>query len=351
MADPAPVRVGVLFDFDQGDGGRYFDDGLRLGLGAVRAEARIGRPIELVSRHADGLPGGSAESVIETYGELLDAGVVAVVGPSISDNGLIVRDLADAAEVPGINYTGGSITRGRHMFHYQVGSLEEEPVLLVDHLRTTGCRHLAVLHDDTPVGTNYRLWLDRALAPGREPEVGYGAAVSALADDLTPTVKDALGIEPDAVVYLGLGVAARAVALALDACGWTGPVLANSALMFGYSRREWRAGFEGWVYVDTISDTNSDRAGLREQSRAHAASPIGVAAYDIGRLLGEGLARADAVDRAGLTEGLERVKRLTAASGRTGTTMGFGQWDHAALKGPALVLRSWRDGRSVEIDP
>ncbi len=29
--------------------------------------------------------------------------------------------------------------------------------------------------------------------------------------------------------------------------------------------------------------------------------------------------------------------------------MGFGQWDHAALKGGGLVLRTWRDGRSVEV--
>ena len=51
----------------------------------------------------------------------------------------------------------------------------------------------------------------------------------------------------------------------------------------------------------------------------------------------------------GVAEGLERVKRVPAASGKAGTVMGFGQWDHAALKGDALVLRTWRDGRSVEV--
>jgi hypothetical protein len=30
--------------------------------------------------------------------------------------------------------------------------------------------------------------------------------------------------------------------------------------------------------------------------------------------------------------------------------MGFGDWDHGALKGEALVLRVWRDGRSVEVN-
>jgi hypothetical protein len=76
---------------------------------------------------------------------------------------------------------------------------------------------------------------------------------------------------------------------------------------------------------------------------------VGVAGYDIGRLLGEALALAPGRDRPGVREGLERVKRLPAASGHAGTLMGFGQWDHAALKGEYLVLRTWRGGRTVQL--
>ena len=46
---------------------------------------------------------------------------------------------------------------------------------------------------------------------------------------------------------------------------------------------------------------------------------------------------------------LERVKQLPATSGREGTMMGFGSWDHAALKGPYLVLRTWREGHTVQV--
>ncbi len=348
----SPVKIGVLYDFDQLDGGRYFEGGLRLGLAEVGAEARLGGPIELVARLADGLPGGSAEAVVDTFGELVDAGVVALVGPSISDNGIIVRDLCDEAGLACINYTGGAITRSRCMFHYQVGSLEEEPSVLVDHLRTRGLRRISVLHDDTPVGINYDLWLTRALEAGSDVDVVHRTAVSPMAADLTAEVAAAVGAQsgaqPEALVYLGLGVAARAVALGVAAVGWAGPVVANSALMFGYNRREWRAGWEGWVYVDTMSDANPVRTALREVSPTHAGGPIGLAAYDIGRLLGLGLALADDPIR-GVGEGLERIKRVPAASGKPGTVMGFGQWDHAALKGDALVLRMWRDGRSVEV--
>ena len=88
---------------------------------------------------------------------------------------------------------------------------------------------------------------------------------------------------------------------------------------------------------------------LRERSPKTAAGPVGVAGYDIGRLLGEAIIRTDHLTRQGILDGLERVKRLPASSGRDGTTMGFGQWDRGALKGPYLVLREWRDGRSVEL--
>lgn len=343
------IPVGLLYDFPQGDGGRYFEDGLQIGFAEQRIAERLGDDIELTAVQTDGLPAGSAESVIAGFNELVGRGVVAIVGPSISDNGLIVRDLADTAGIACINYTGGAFTRGAHMFHYQVGSLEEEPVVLAEHLLAQGHHRIAVLYDDTPVGTSYNEWLGRAVARTGDPELAFRSSVSPLAEDLTADVEAALTVEPDALLYLGLGVAARAVALGVEAAGWSGPVITNSALMFGYARPDWRSGFEDWVYVDTISDGNPHRAALREKSRMHAASPIGVAAYDMGRLLGEGLVLADDRSPAGVREGLERVKRLPAATGKAGTTMGFGQWDHAALKGDYLVLRAWRGGRTVEV--
>jgi branched-chain amino acid transport system substrate-binding protein len=123
--DPAasPILVGLLFDFPQADGGASFEEAVRLGLDEVAGAGRIDRPVELVHRHARGLPLGTEREVVQAFRELDDAGVLLIVGPSISDNGLIVRPLADAAGLPCINYTGGERTRGEFMFHYQVGSL------------------------------------------------------------------------------------------------------------------------------------------------------------------------------------------------------------------------------------
>lgn len=347
---PDPILIGMLFDFPQPDGGDHVEQALRLGIDDAGSGGRLDRSVEFVRQATRGLPAGTAHSVEQGFAALVDAGVLAVSGPSISDNALIVRDLADRAGVPVINYSGGAMTRSEFMFHYQVGSLEEEPLVLARHLAASGVGRAGVIFDLSPVGRGYLEWFEQAT--GREDiEVVAAAGISPLSEDATAIVARVTSSGAEAVVYLGLGVAARTVALGLGAAGWSGPVVANSALMFGYARPDWREGWEGWVYLDTVSDGNAARARLRELSPAAAAGPIGVAAYDIGRLLGNALVEARHLTRHGVKDGLERVKRLPAASGLEGTTMGFGPWDHGALKGEFLVRRTWHEGRTVEVVP
>jgi len=345
----APILIGVLYDFPQADGGASVEEAIRLGMAEVAKTGRIDREFELVARPARGLPGGTAHDVETTYAELVDRGVLAVIGPSISDNGLIVAPLADRAGLPTINYTGGEMTRSEFMYHYQVGSLTEEPVVLVEYLVGQGISSVAAVYDNSPVGRGYADALADACATAGLDITG-SAAIAPLAEDVAPTIRRLRASEPGSLVYLGLGVVARAVALAVEAEKWTIPVVANSSLMFGYTRRDWRAGWEGWVYVDGISDENAARARLAAQAPKTARGPVGVAAYDIGRLLAEAVARSAHLTRAGIKDGLERVKRLPAATGMNGTTMGFGNYDHGALKGRYLVLRSWRDGKSVQVE-
>ena len=337
--DTTPIRIGLLFDFPQPDGGDSFEEAVRLGL----ACESLDRPVEYVRELSHGLPAGSEHEVVQSFRRLDDAGVVAIVGPSISDNSSIARDLTDAAGIPSINYSGGAHTRGEWMFHYQVGSLEEEPVVIARHLAGQGLRSAAVIHDQSPVGEGYAAHLPSSL------DVTSRSAVPPLATDAGSAIERAMRSQPDALVYLGLGVVARTVALAVADAGWDVPVVCNSALMFGYGRKDWRAGWEGWVYVDTVADDNPERQRLGAASRSTAAGPIGVAGYDIGRMLGRALAEASHLTRAGVRDALEGVKRLSAASGHAGTLMGFGQWDHAALKGEYLVLRRWEDGRTVQV--
>lgn len=343
-----PMLIGLLFDFPQFDGGASVEEALSLGVRESLDACGVDRPFELVVRHGRGLPSGSAHDMEHNAAELADAGVLAVVGPSISDNALVVRPVLEAAGVPAINYSGGERTRGAWMFHYQVGSLAEEPLVLAHHLAARGMRSVALLHDHSPVGEGYA----QSFVAGCNT-LGidlYGrAAVSPLATDLGPAVRRMRVTEPDCLAYMGLGVAARALALAIKAQGWAVPVVANSSLMFGYQQRDWRADWEGWVYTDTVADDNPQRAALRAKSKRSAAGPVGVAVYDIGRLLGLALGRASHLTRDGVRDALYDIKRVPAASGLAGTVMGFGHFDHAALKGPYLVLRRWEDGRTVQL--
>jgi len=340
----APLLVGILYDFPQHDAGASFEEAVRQGF----SEVELDRPVELVPRQAAGLPGGTAHDVHRNFRELVDAGVLAIIGPSISDNGLLVRDWADEARVPCINYTGGERTRSEFMFHYQVGSLAEEPIVLAEHLRERELHSAVVIHDKSPVGAGYVSAFEAA-SDRIGIEILGRSGISPLATEAGSIVDRLRPAKPDALVYLGLGASSRAVALALADSGWDVTVVTNSALMFGYARKDWRAGFDGWAYVDTVSDGNVRRQALKERSPKSAAGPVGVAAYDIGRLLAEGLSRAVHLTGDGVKEGLEEVKRLPAATGYEGTTMGFGNYDHAALKGGYLVLRQWKDGKTIEL--
>src|SRR5207248_2133809 len=95
------------------------------------------------------------------------------------------------------------------------------------------------------------------------PSISDNALIAApLADTAGDLLTRLRGGHPDVLVYLGLGVSSRAVAVARLELGWDVPVLANSALMFGYARRDWRDGYAGWEYVDTVADDNPQRASL-----------------------------------------------------------------------------------------
>lgn len=348
MANTAalPVRIGLLYDFPQM--GDLFAKAMRFGIDEVAATGRLDRDVELIERQSRGLPSGSEAEVARAFAELVDDDVVAIVGPSISDNALIAAPLCDAARIAAINYSGGERTRSQWMFHYQVGSLEEEPPVLAARMAERGLRRAAVIFDQSPVGRRYAECFEAARAR-LGLEVTGTASISALAEDATAILERLRTAQPDVLVYLGLGVSSRAVALARSSLEWDVPVLANSALMFGYARPDWRDGYLGWEYIDTIADDNRSRARLQELFPHAAGGPIGCAAYDIGRLLGEGIAAAEHLTRAGVADGLRRVKQLPASSGHEGTLIGFGVWDHAALKGHYLVLRTWRDGHSMQV--
>jgi len=340
-----PIRIGFLADLPPSPQQTLFTDALRLGLDEVPSALAV----EIVTVVAPGLPFGTTAAVVAGLCELADAGVLLVVGPAITDNALAVRASVDTLGLPAINYAGGAETCSAWMFQYPIGSLEDEPGVLVTRLVQRGVHRVAVVFDRSALGERYVECFDAARAG---LELCATASVAPTDTDVRPALERVRAASPDALVYLGLGVSAHAVGLGLASLGWAPPVMANSALMFGHARPEWTDVWQGWEYVDALADDNRRRAALAVRLPAAAASPGGCAAYDIGRLVGEALA-SDAHDprptRASVRRRLEDLDPMPAASGREGTRMGFGPTARQALTGEYLVLRTWVDGRSLEV--
>jgi hypothetical protein len=313
------VRIGVLHDFPTADNGRAFERNLRLGLQKVVDSARLDDQVEIV--HTEGLglplPGGSAHAVERAFVELVDQGVVAIVGPAISDNAIVVQPLADRARIPTLNYSGSEETRSEYGFQFQLGSLEDEPSFLASNLVLRGLMTVAVERDRSYVGRRMSDFFEHAAAVAGVSVTSHGAA--------------------DAIVSLGMWDSARALAASRPDV----PVVANSALIYGHHDVQAARDWEGWTYPDVFSEANDVYAALDDTSYGVAAQ------HDMGRLIGEALARARIASGPGVMEGLELVKAIPAASGEPGTLMGFGRCERGALKGRYLVLRQWRDGRST----
>jgi branched-chain amino acid transport system substrate-binding protein len=340
-----PVRVGILHDFPRADGGASFEWAVRLGVDEVDGAGRLPCEASFVHEPAH----GGAHALRSGFTRLVEQGVVAILGPAITDGALLARPLADDAGVACINYSGSDEARGAWMFHFQIGSLEEEPAVLVADLMRRRLARVALVRDTSHVGERLADFFGLAAAAAGCEIVAH-AVVDEDGTGAASAVTAARRTSPDALAFVGFWRGAHAVAIGRQAIGWDVPAVANSALMYGHAAADWTRAWEGWTYVDTFSEANPRFAALTATAVAagRSAGPGEAGAYDMGRLIAEGLVRAPELTRAGVRTGLERVKALPAATGRAGTLMGFGNWDRGALKGEYLVLREWRGGRSVE---
>lgn len=344
-----PFRVGILNDMSEGPPPlSEVERWLRIGLDELTAQGRLDREVEFVHSFGLGLPSGSAAAVERAYAQLVDDDVLLIVGPAIGDDALVATPLADRYRVPTINWAGTERGRSEYMFHLQVGSHEDESIVLARHLASIGVHRAGVVHDRSPIGRRYLgFFLEEAEVLGIQ--IAGMASVPPIAEGAASETQAVLQAGVDSFVYLGLGLAAPAVARALAEAGADVPRAMNTAGMRGYSP-EFGAVIDGWSYVDMHSDTNRTLAELRRRLDISPGRGSGPAyGYDLGRLVAEGLARAPERTRDGVREGLEQIKWLAAAEGYEGTLLGFGHYDHGALHGRYLVLRQWRGGESVEL--
>src|SRR5215470_16857574 len=154
---PAPIRVGILNDMAEGPPDRSDTERwLRLATDELIANGRIDRNIEFVQAWGLGLPSGTAAAVERAYETLVAQDVLLIVGPAIGDNALVATPLAERHRLPTLNWAGTERARSEFMFHLQVGSHEEEPVILARHLSALGVGgRVAVVYDRSEIGRRY----------------------------------------------------------------------------------------------------------------------------------------------------------------------------------------------------
>lgn len=344
----AALKVGILNDLShETPGPADTQRWLRLAVDDLRGIGRIDREVEFVYGSGLGLPAGTTAAVERAFLALVEQDVLLIVGPAIGDNALAVTPLTAQYRVPTLNWAGAERARGAYMFHLQVGSHEDESILLARALASRRCQRVGVIYDRSAIGLRHLQFLQHE-AEILGLRIAATGSISPLADEAAVQVAAVLDAGADAVLYLGLGVSAPAVARALTACNWHGTCAMNTAGLRGYAP-EFARLIDGWLYVDMHADDNRTLAALRARLELAPSRSLAAAkGYDLGRLVAEGLARATQRTREGVREGLELVKWLPAAQGHEGTLLGFGAWDRGALHGRYLVLRQWCDGQSVE---
>jgi branched-chain amino acid transport system substrate-binding protein len=343
------LRVGILNDLSSGPPALTdIEHWLRLCVDEVAGQGRIDQEVEFLNAFGLGFPSGSAAAVERAYASLVDQDVLLIVGPAIGDNALVATPLAERARVPTINWAGSERARGDYMFHLQVGSHEDESIVLARHFATLGAQRIGVVFDRSPIGRRHLSFL-QSEAEILGLRIAATSSIAPLAESATHQVSELLDARADAIVYLGLGISAKPVAHALQQRDWHGPRLMNTAGLRGYAP-EFAHAIDGWIYVDMHSDSNPTLRALRERCAVPAAKSLAAAkGFDLGRLVAEGIARAPERTRDGIKEGLEQVKWLPAAEGRDGTLLGFGVYDRGALHGRYLVLRRWHEGKTIEV--
>ncbi|RZJ98198.1 MAG: ABC transporter substrate-binding protein [Novosphingobium sp.] len=345
----ARIKVGLLNDMGDGpDAPGDVTDWLRREVEVVQAAGRLDAEVEFVHAYGLGLPAGTAAAVERAFLELVRQDVALIVGPAIGDNALAATPWVEQARVPTINWAGAERGRGEWMFHLQVGSHEDESLVMARHLKAIGADRVGVVYDQSPIGTRHLKYLeDEAQIIGLE--IVAAESISPLSEDASAAVERVLASQPQGFVYLGLGLSAPAVARPLSASGWQGPRIMNTAGLRGY-HGDFAQACDGWIYIDMHSDSNRTLDALRARMGVDAKQAVWAAkGYDLGRLVAEGLARAEDFSREGVKVGLEQIKWLPAAEGADGTLLGFGIQDRGALHGRYLVLRQWVNGETVEV--
>ena len=341
------LRVGILRE-KQFAGHDLVTNAMALAVEEVAARGVLPGEIELVDKVVEGLPAGSLHQAVTGWEELRAEGVLGIVGPVNSDNGMGMRDLISNGRVPTIVLGANSRIPGPWSFNVNWGSCPDDGMLVVNWAARRKARRLALVRDTAWHGAE---WVEHAefsaaregvriVARGCVPV--HAATERSRVDAAIEVLEEARSVGVDAVVAL-CSTSGSAYAAARAEMGWDVPAVMTG----GFNRSRWPQYaplFEGWVGCSLVDEDNPvqqrflDAYGQRFGECTM--EDLALVYYDAVRVLLEGIALAPILTRDGVRAGLERLRFFPAAAGGPGTYLSFGRHDRRGYKGlNASVLR------------
>src|SRR3954454_8641934 len=345
-----PVKIGVLIDMDLGQLLADWIDPTILAIEDALNEGVYSRgPIQLVIADARGLPRENYRKVIDGYRWLVEQGCVAVLGPMISDNSIVLQQTANELGVACIGWTGAHKFASDYCFTVANGDIPTEGVMCAQWLHAQGLRKIGMFWEQGSSGRDYADYFrDTALGLGLNVirEVKLEPNPRGLADDLA-MMRD-LGVE--GIYYGGYGYATFPFAEAFKALDWDPSRVMGTAFMFYSNSNAWAEGLEGWHGVDQLGEdgANPNYNAMVERFEKRFGRKTGnvviALAYDTARAGIHGIANAAIPAPKHVKEGMEKIRWMPATNGGPGCYIQFGPWDHKGYKGDFLTIRELRGG-------
>jgi branched-chain amino acid transport system substrate-binding protein len=346
--DVEPVKIGVLMDIiSSGSGneesGSMKDllDPLRMIFNDAVESGRLDRPIEIIYRRCQGLPRGSVKAVVDTFGELVDAGCVMVCGPNISENTSAVREEIERSfRVPAITMAGSDKWLGEWTFNLCNGSMSDEPAFIAALCKQHGHRKIGVLVERSTIGAEYLAFF-RRFADIEGLQIVSEAVVAQNEMDGSAAAAQLEASDCDAVVHWGFGYGVFGFNDALARLEWNPPRYSGTAWECAYASEEMKALYMGFIGLDQYDEENPvAQAFLDRFERAFGRRPeyyMPLIAHDLANCVVEAISNAAPLSPRGVKEALERVKMMPAACGSKGTRISFGQWTRRGWMGASYL--------------
>ncbi|HET7654092.1 MAG TPA: ABC transporter substrate-binding protein [Acidimicrobiales bacterium] len=352
QGDPfEPVKIGVLIDMDLGQLLADWIDPTILAIEDALNEGVFTRgPIQLIVADARGLPRENYRKVRDGYRWLVEQGCVVVLGPMISDNSLVLQDLANELKVACIGWTGAHRFASEYCFTVANGDIPTEGVMCAQWLAARGIEKVGMFWEQGSSGRDYADYFrDEALRQGLKimREVKLEPNPRGLKDDLA--LMRELGVE--GIYYGGYGYATFHFAEAFRALDWDPPRVMGTAFMFYSNSNKWAEGLEGWHGVDQLGEdgANPNYNAMVERFKTRfgreTRNVVVALAYDTARVAIHGIGNAAIPEPRWVKEGMERIRWMPATNGGPGTYIQFGPWDRKGYKGDFLTIRELRGGQ------